>query len=203
MVSSCELNCLINVLENHESDIVRMIRNLTNIYVEIDMEKLNDYDHDSNSEDLYVILDDNILNTLDLTQETVVYNSNVCYEEDGTAGAYEGSGYGFVIGFKVDVKDICIDNGINYIPFDSITYDSSSYSHCSCYGASTACDIEESPTLTLSIPGFVDLYTRRDSTLSKMANNYVKMTCPYELAECEAFSEAWYEVFDWKIYQRI
>ena len=141
MASSCELKHLHDTFENHESDIVGMIRNLVNIYVEIKIETLNDYDHDSNSDDLYVILDENILKRLDLTQETVVYNGNIYYEEDGTACAYEGSGYGFVIGFKVDVKDICIDNGINYIPFDSITYDSSSYSYCSCYGASTACDI--------------------------------------------------------------
>lgn len=121
-----------------------MIRNRMDI---VDMETLNDYNYDSNSNDLYVILNDNILKTLDLTQETVVYNNNVCYEEDGTACSYEGSGYGFVIGFKVNVKDICIYNDINYIPFDSITYDSSSYCHCSYYGVSTSCDIDDSQTV--------------------------------------------------------
>lgn len=63
------------------------------------------------------------------------------YEEDGYAGDWEGSGYGACASIRTERSHLMWDGSHVVMPLEDFQMESSGYSHCSCNGASTSCEL--------------------------------------------------------------
>ena len=144
----------------------------------------------------------NIPDDFEHPKEGYDFKSDGCYIEDGSAGAWEGSGYGSMTKIEVgpnDVDEILIcedDDEIKFlaVPINFIKMASSSYSHCSCYGAVTACDLSDSDYCDLTPAEIEEFITDADYPRSTLGGELVQTTDQYELASSESRRDAFEEL---------
>jgi hypothetical protein len=116
--------------------------------------------------DVYVIVNINIFGCdrmSDLSEEIVVKTRHL-YEEDGSAGSYEGSGYGAHAGIRTTRDSLILynndddddDDVLVMVPLEDFWMQCMGYSHCSCYGASTACGLSDDDDTRMT-PGEIEM----------------------------------------------
>lgn len=205
-MSSCEIRSVLVKLYNHEPNLFRLI-------VEILRNKIEWVELDPGALTLtpwqrywsftvYLSVIHYITDDFEHPKEGYEFESDGCYIEDGSAGAFEGSGYGSMTKIEVGPEDvdkilICEDEDeIKFlaVPITFINMASSSYSHCSCYGAYTACGLSDSDYCDLTPAEIEEFITDADYPRSTLGGELVQTTDQYELASLESQRDAFEEL---------
>lgn len=128
-----------------------------------------------------------------------VLESTPQYIEDGTAGPWEGCGYGAKATLNMTPNEykalpsyFIDDLEYKMIPLCSLSMSSSYYNHCSCYGPSDACDL--SSQCDVSLREIEQWLTGADLVKSNLSGTFVPEEECDIIAENTACAEAFKEL---------
>lgn len=165
---------------------------------------LTEEQREMNCNNVYCLLLSNLLNNSNILNrlESGVLESRPMYVEDGTAGSWEGSGYGARL--TINVPDECRDIHLRtysidgyesiMVPLSWISMSSSGYNHCSCYGPSEACELTSQSDVSLR--EIEQWLTGADLVKSSLSGAFVPEEDCNIIAENTACAEAFEEFLE-------